>query len=104
MNTQIKRTWIQSSIRWIVILIGAVFLAFCFIIAFLNIKDSMFSEKAYLSKAQAYEQDYFLLARGSIDHSKICNAALDALKYYKKANHQEKTKLFEYIVVDDKCL
>lgn len=104
MNTQIKRTWFQSSIRWIAIFIGAIFLAFCFIIAFLYCKESMFSEKAYLSKAQAYEQDYFLLARGSIDHSKICNAALDALKYYKKANHQEKTKLFEYIVIDDKCL
>lgn len=104
MTTQVKRTFLQSCMRWTIILAGTVILAFCLIIGFLTIKDSFFSEKAYLEKAQQHEQNYHLLARGSINHAKICNAALDALKYYQKANDQEKIKLFEYIIVDDKCL
>lgn len=102
--TTTKRSWLQSGVRVIALLITAFVLAWCFIIGYFMIQDKFFSDKAYLSKAQASEQNYFLLARGSTNHSKICSAAHDALKYYKKANDVEKTKLFEYIVIDDKCL
>lgn len=62
------------------------------------------SPKKLLAKAQESEQQYFLLTKGSLNHSKICDAAFDALKYYQKIGEQEKIKLFEYILVDDKCL
>lgn len=102
--TTIKRSWLHSSIRAVVLLAIAFASAFCVVIGYLMIQEKFFSEKAYLSKAQKAEQNYFLLARGSLSHNKICGAASDALKYYKKANDAEKIKLFEYIIIDDKCL
>ena len=62
------------------------------------------STEELLAKAQKFEQQYFLYSKGSLDHSKICNAATDTLKYYQKVGDAEKIKLFEYIIVDDKCL
>ena len=62
------------------------------------------TKEELIEKAQSAEQEYFLLSAGSLNHSKICNAAFDALEYYKQVGDAEKIKLFEYIVVDDKCL
>ena len=57
-----------------------------------------------LKKAQAAEQQYFLLSAGSINHGKICDAAYQTLKFYKRLGDEEKVKLFNYIVITDKCL
>lgn len=57
-----------------------------------------------LVDATESEQAYFLLAEGSVDHSRICNAAYSAYENYKKLQDQEKIKLFEYILLKDKCL
>lgn len=62
------------------------------------------SPEKLLAKAQESEQQYFLYLKGSLNHSKICNAAFDTLNYYRKVGEQEKIKLFEYIVINDKCL
>ena len=57
-----------------------------------------------LKKAQEAEEQYFLLSAGSINHGKICDAAFDTLKLYQKLGDEEKVKLFNYIVMTDKCL
>lgn len=62
------------------------------------------SQQELVKKAEDAEQQYFLLSKGSLDHSRICDAARDAYTYYEKAKIEDKTKLFEYIVITDKCL
>lgn len=86
--------------------IGAGFLASLLIINFAYWPYTLLnpSTEELLAKAQRAEQQYFLYSKGSLDHSKICNAATDTLKYYQKVGDAEKIKLFEYIIVDDKCL
>ena len=72
---------------------------------FLLAMNTLFPNKQeLLEKAQNAEQEYFLLSAGSLDHSRICNAAKNAYTYYNKAKIEDKTKLFEYIVISDKCL
>lgn len=86
--------------------IGAGFLASLLIINFIYWPYTLLnpSPEKLLVKAQESEQQYFLYLKGSINHSKICNAAIDTLEYYKKVGDIEKIKLFEYIIVNDKCL
>ncbi|WP_448760904.1 hypothetical protein, partial [Acinetobacter tandoii] len=62
------------------------------------------SQQELLEKARDAEQDYFVLSAGSLDHSKICSAAFQAYKYYSKSKVEDKTKLFEHIIMTDKCL
>ena len=62
------------------------------------------SPEKLLANAKESERTYFLLSEGSNDHSRICNAARSAYTNYHKLSDQEKTKLFEYILLKDKCL
>ncbi len=62
------------------------------------------TQEELLEKAQSAEQEYFLLSAGSLDHSRICNAAKKTYNYYYRAQIEDKTKLFEYIIINDKCL
>lgn len=62
------------------------------------------SQQELLLKAQEAEESYFLLSFGSIDHGRICKAAIETHNLYKKAQDTEKTELFEYIVLRDRCL
>lgn len=55
-------------------------------------------------RATNAEQQYFLLSNGSLDHGRICEQAWSAFKNYKKLGDKEKTDLFEYILMTDKCL
>lgn len=62
------------------------------------------SQEELLKKAESAEQQYFLLSAGSLNHGKICDAAYQTLKLYKRLGDEEKIKLFNYIVITDKCL
>jgi energy-coupling factor transporter transmembrane protein EcfT len=62
------------------------------------------SHEELLEKAQKAEQEYFLLSAGSLNHNRICSAAREAYLNYDKAKMEDKTKLFEYIIITDKCL
>ena len=77
---------------------------FALIMVLWSMQEIFPSKEELLKKAQASEQEYFLLSAGSLDHARICNAAKQAYKYYDKAEVEDKTKLFEYIIFTDKCL
>ena len=57
-----------------------------------------------LKKAQEAEKNYFLLSAGSLNHDKICSAAYRAGKLYSQLEDEEKVKMFNYILMTDKCL
>lgn len=56
------------------------------------------------AEAAEAEQKYFLLSAGSLNHNKICNAAYKARKLYSQLENEEKVKMFNYILMTDKCL
>lgn len=74
------------------------------LLAILGLQFSFPSPEELLKEAKIAEQQYFLLSAGSLNHEKICNAANQTLKLYKRINDEEKIKLFSYIVITDKCL
>ena len=57
-----------------------------------------------LKKAQEAEKNYFLLSAVSLNHDKICSAAYRAGKLYSQLEDEEKVKMFNYILMTDKCL
>ncbi len=62
------------------------------------------SPEELLKKAQEAEKNYFLLSAGSLNHDKICSAAYRAGKLYSQLEDEEKVKMFNYILMTDKCL
>ena len=85
---------------------GRGFLAgmFAALVVILGLQYLFPSPEELLKKAQEAEQKYFLLSAGSLDHNKICSAAYKAGKLYSKLENVEKVKMFNYILMTDKCL
>lgn len=77
---------------------------FIAVLAILGLQFLFPSHEELLKKAESAEQQYFLLSAGSLNHEKICDAAYQTLKLYKRLGDEEKIKLFNYIVITDKCL
>lgn len=54
--------------------------------------------------ATSAEDEYFLLADNSLDHNRICNAAINAYNYNLKLNNEERARMFKYAILQSKCL
>ena len=62
------------------------------------------SKEEMQKRATDAENEYFVLSGASLDHDRICNAAIKAYKYNLKLNNEERVGMFKYALVQDKCL
>lgn len=62
------------------------------------------SKEELLKQAEQAENQYFLLSGASLDHERICDAAIKAFKLHQRAGNEERAKLIQYGIIQDKCL
>lgn len=67
--------------------------------------ESLFpSHEELVKQAEQAEQEYFLLSGTSLDHGRICKAAINAFKLHQRTGNKERADLIAHGIIQDKCL
>lgn len=62
------------------------------------------SHEELVKQAEKAEQEYFILSGASLDHKRICNAAIKAFKLHQRTGNKERADLMAHGIIQDKCL